>query len=448
MFFRKKDLRYQGALQQVRTPRFARTLAKVLLLALVLSIIGMMFVPWQQTARGTGRVVAYAPQERQRTVEAPIYGTITWTTDNFVEGRVVKKGEKLLEIQDNDPLKIARLEESISATERKLATTNSKAEAYDLQVTAYTDAKEAALLAADEMIKSAEEKLAAELQGQVAAAAEELQARLNLERQEQLATEGIKSGLTLEIEQRKHTKYLAKLEQSKNYVAAARAELEAKKQERNQKLSEADTKIEYAKAMYQDAMGQVAVTEKELLELQGKLSQQRSQSVHAPVDGIIFRIYVNNSTEFIKPATPLLTIVPEASDLAVEMFVSGNDMPLVQVGRHVRLQFEGWPAVQFAGWPSTAIGTFGGDVTAVDATDDGTGKFRVLIQPAAGEDGKKENWPDKQYLRQGVRANGWVMLNQVPIGYELWRQLNGFPPVLSKDPNAEEQKTKTPKLPK
>jgi hypothetical protein len=105
----------------------------------------------------------------------------------------------------------------------------------------------------------------------------------------------------------------------------------------------------------------------------------------------------------------------------------------------VRLAFEGWPAVQMIGWPQLAIGTFGGEVVFVDATDDGKGKFRVVVGPADDivdrGDGKGPvtvGWPDKdRWLRQGARANAWVMLNEVPLWYELWRQINGFPPVVS-----------------
>jgi len=96
----------------------------------------------------------------------------------------------------------------------------------------------------------------------------------------------------------------------------------------------------------------------------------------------------------------------------------------------VRLQFEGWPAVQFVGWPSVAVGTFPGRIILVDAADNGKGQFRVLVEPdpQAGEAGA---WPSARYLRQGVRANGWVLLNRVRLGYELWRQFNGFPPTIA-----------------
>ena len=102
-------------------------------------------------------------------------------------------------------------------------------------------------------------------------------------------------------------------------------------------------------------------------------------------------------------------------------------------GPHVRLQFEGWPAIQFAGWPSVATGTFGGKVRQIDATDDGNGRFRVLVEPE--ELVEDDRWPDAQFLRQGNQAVGWVFLNKVSLGYELWRNLNGFPPVVAPKSN-------------
>ena len=130
--------------------------------------------------------------------------------------------------------------------------------------------------------------------------------------------------------------------------------------------------------------------------------------------------------------------------MQVEMKVSGNDLPLIREGDRVRLQFEGWPAVQFVGWPSVAVGTFGGVVNRVFPTDDGMGYFRIVVTP----DPNDEPWPDERYLRQGVRANGWVLLRQVPLGYEIWRQLNGFPPSVEKEPAEKGGKESKPKLPK
>jgi hypothetical protein len=135
----------------------------------------------------------------------------------------------------------------------------------------------------------------------------------------------------------------------------------------------------------------------------------------------------------VKPGDSLAVLVPDRAERAVEIWIKGNDVPLVSPGRAVRLQFEGWPALQFSGWPSVAVGTFGGRVALVDATDDGKGYFRVVVLP----DGVQP-WPGERYLRQGVRANAWIILNQVPLAYELWRQFNGFPPSVPLDEAPDE----------
>ncbi|MEM6691360.1 MAG: hemolysin D, partial [Planctomycetota bacterium] len=132
--------------------------------------------------------------------------------------------------------------------------------------------------------------------------------------------------------------------------------------------------------------------------------------------------------------------------LSVEMLISGIDMPLIEEGDFVRLQFEGWPAVQFVGWPSVAIGTFGGRVNRKFPTDDGKGSFRVVVTKDQHFPQDSE-WPDDRYLRQGVRANGWILLREVSLGYEIWRQLNGFPKSVEEKSGKEEKPTKV-KLPK
>jgi hypothetical protein len=121
--------------------------------------------------------------------------------------------------------------------------------------------------------------------------------------------------------------------------------------------------------------------------------------------------------------------------IVAELFIDGNDLTLVRKGDKARLQLEGWPAVQFVGWPSVAVGTFGGRVYLVDPTTNDKGQFRVLVEP----DPDDAPWPDQEYLRQGVRAQGWILLNRVSIGWELWRQLNGFPPIRDvQDPKASQ----------
>jgi multidrug resistance efflux pump len=182
---------------------------------------------------------------------------------------------------------------------------------------------------------------------------------------------------------------------------------------------------ELAELEYAKYLSELSSASAELARIETRLARQASQSIVAPRDGIIQRVLAPQGGVMVKAGQVLAVIVPETANRAVELTVSGNDAPLLSVGRRVRLQFEGWPAVQFAGWPSVAVGTFGATIAVIDpgAAEDGT--VRIIVFP---EDG--ESWPDARFLRQGVRVIGWVLLDTVNLGWELWRQFNGFPPTL------------------
>ncbi|MDX1947718.1 MAG: HlyD family efflux transporter periplasmic adaptor subunit [Pirellulaceae bacterium] len=431
------------AMQMVRSPRLARLAANTLLVALVLAILGMFFIPWQQTTKGSGKVVAYFPTERPQTVESPIYGRVVQWGEGIVEGAAVSKGQFILEIRDIDADRPRRLAEQVAATREKIRFAQLKSETYGRQMVDLTEARNMLLQASQELVKEASRKVEAEKQSLLAAEAGVRQTKSNNERQQRLLAQGLTSAVNAEIEQRKYEEAVAKVKASEEYVRAAEDYLSAKRHELEQKSREAQTKIDYALAMQQEAQGEISLTTKELVELEGKQAQFESRRIYAPRDGIILRLFANAGAEMLKEGDPLFTIVPNTTDRAVEIMIDGNDIPLVTTGREVRLQFEGYPAVQFAaGWPEVAAGTFGGRVTAIDATDDGKGKFRVLVRPAEGQ-----HWPDERFLRQGVRANGWVLLNRVTLGYELWRQLNGFPPVYGGESDADKEVKKV-KLPK
>ena len=183
---------------------------------------------------------------------------------------------------------------------------------------------------------------------------------------------------------------------------------------------------ELAELEYAKYLSDVSSAAAELARLETQLARQASQSVVAPRNGIVQRIFAPQGGVIVKAGQTLALIVPETANRAVEITVSGNDAPLLSVGRRVRLQFEGWPAVQFAGWPSVAVGTFGGVIQVIDPGADERGRVRIIVFPEEGE-----QWPDAKYLRQGVRVIGWILLDTVRLGWELWRQFNGFPPSLA-----------------
>lgn len=440
------------AVRLAESSRVARRIAKALVLMLVVGIVAAVFVPWQQTVSGGGRVVAFDPLQRQQTVQAPIEGRVKAWGEGIRDNVFVKQGQVILELQDNDPelrqrysLQVGFLDDKVTQAEQKVAQ-------YRGYAAAFVEARESMLEAAGEMIAEARNELAAKTRDLEAAKAAELQKRLQRERQEQLfgggrteAGGGLTSRYKLEVAQQEHAEAVQKVKAAEDYVAAAEAKVRAKEAELEQKDQEWAGKIAAAQADLNTAQADAAAYRKERTEAESSLAKLDQFVVRAPADGFIQGLTAFQTGEFVSKNDDLFRLIPQTDDLAVEVWVSGNDAPLVEPGRHVRLQFEGWPAVQFAGWPSVAVGTFGGTVQTVDSTDDGMGRFRVVVLPDA-----PAAWPDPPYLRQGVRANGWVLLDQVPLGYELWRRLNGFPPAVAmdKEKGAGKKKPEKPPTPK
>lgn len=433
------------AARLVHSSNRIRNFAAVLLFLMICSIIGLAWLPWQQSARGTGRVVAYKPGERQQEITSPQKGVVKSVPDYLAEGAFVEKGDLLLQIEPFAANLEMQLKGELRNLVAKLETARIKAEAYGENIRAYEDAREAAMAAAAQAIKSAKAELAAKEEMLVGYQVEAERAEINYQRQVRLEDKGLTSPKDLEYTLSIRAEKAAIVASAKKEVESSQAKVSEKESELEQKQNEAQAKVDKAKADQQAALGEMATTEKEILSMQGKQSELDRLDIRAPIDGYIQRLPAFQGAQTVKEGDYLLTFVPRTDDHAVELLIQGNDMPLVHTGDHVRLQFEGWPALQFSGWPSVAVGTFGGQVALVDPSDDGTGKFRVMIRPAPGE-----TWPAEAYLRQGVRANGWIMLGRVSLAYEIWRQLNGFPPVLPEGQKLKDGKdaTKTPKLPK
>ncbi len=427
----------------VQSSVWAKQVARYVLWAVVLITIALLFLPWQQTSRASGRVVAFVPQQRLQDVTAQAEGVIGRIAPGLVEGSVVKAGDFVMLIEPQAAGLKEQMQLQFSQIESKLDFAAAKVKALQEQKKAYEEARDFAVLAADQIVLAARNKLAAKQQELAAYQAKERQAKLDYDRQAKLVAEGIRADRDFEKIRAEYETAFALLAAAEKEVEAAKNEVAGKESEREQKRLEAQTKVDYAEALLQEASAQVATYRKEQLDLQIKFDELTGRTeIRAPQDGTIFRLPVFVQGQQIKKGDPLFTIVPDTTQHAVELLMSGNDLPLVQVGAEVRLQFEGWPAVQFVGWPSIAIGSFGGEVAAIDATDDGNGQFRVLVRPVADQ----PEWPSGVHLRQGVRANGWVMLGQVPLWFELWRQLNGFPPNISKGLEDSEKPTKVPQI--
>jgi len=221
----------------------------------------------------------------------------------------------------------------------------------------------------------------------------------------------------------------AELSATRSRLDAARMAMETAKLDVDRKARlfdkglSARRDVESATIKYKELKATAAGVAADVARAEVQRARQTTQLLVAPRGGVILRITGGDTATFVKEGDELLSFAPDIGQRAVEIFVNGLDAALVQPGRAVRLMFEGWPAVQFSGWPSVAIGTFPGKVQFVDPAVSPDGRFRVVVVEDAAS-----LWPSDRFLRLGGRARGWVLLNEVRLGFEVWRKLNNFPP--------------------
>lgn len=412
-----------SAMDVVRRQNNASRLAWVMVL-LAIAAIATLFTPWQQFVSGSGEVKALNPVQRQQTIDAPVDGQVVkW---HVIEGTRVKKGDLIVEIADTDPNFVARLEEQIRAVEGRLDAARDRGTLVERRIGDLTLSRDSQLSAARARVETARDRVRQAEQNREAIIARLTQNELQLRRRKEGFAGGVASQRELEVAQADFDTARADLRRADASLNEAKNALKA--QEDDLKRADADTTalLNAERGAAASVRAEIETQRLTLQDYNVRRSRQALQQVRAPADGAVFRLLVQPNAAILKAGEAIAEFVPDVQQTMVELFVSGNDMPLITPGRRVRMQFEGWPAVPFVGWPSTAIGTFGGIVYLVDPTNRDDGKFRIMVVP----DGTDQQWPSQRFLRQGVRANGWVMLDQVPLGWELWRRLNGFPQVV------------------
>lgn len=417
------------AFQAVRAPRALHKLAFVLCALFVLLPPALLALPWRQNVQAQGRVTAVDPMDRAQVIPAPVTGLLVELL--VQEGVFVEQGQILARMADQDPQYALRLEQQMQLARDKVRAARDMIEFYDQQVGFLETAREQAVSSARFAYNVAVEYVRVterELEG---LEAELAQKEADRERKSVLLERGVVSELDFQKAEAEFLSARAKVEAARAKVDQALNTQRAKEADMGQVASDQQAKIESIKSSREEARSKAALAEKELTEAATKLERQKTQTVAAPRSGTVSRVYGANASGFLAQGEPLIELLPDTAELAVELWVRGIDAPLITPGREVRLQFEGWPAVQFAGWPSVAVGTFGGRVLVVDPQGNSEGKFRVLVVP----DDADEPWPDRRYLRQGVRANAWLLLDTVSIGYEIWRNLNAFPPSMRSAPD-------------
>lgn len=415
-------------LRSVQTPYRLRTWIKRLAWLLVGLPAFFMFLPWQQNVTALGKVTAYSPSERVQTIDAPVNGLIyRW---HVQEGTQVKEGDLLLEISDTDPNFKQRLEAQRDNLQSKLGAKQDELRAYELQKQNLTAARDAKISAAQYKLDVANQKIRSSQEAVNAAQATLDTASLQVQRLQRLFGDGLVSKRDLEVAERDHIIASRNLSSAQAQWQSAKAEASSAAADIQQTRSDTQAYLDSTTAVINKIRGETADSENSLHSSEISLARQNMQRIVAPRDGTIFRLPVNSQSQIIKQGDPLLVIVPHTSQRAVELWVDGRDAPLITNRSSVRLEFEGWPAIQVPGWAQVGVGTFEGEISFVDPTDNGSGHFRIMVVHKPGT----PEWPSARFLRQGISAKGWVLLERVTIGYELWRLLNGFPPRIPPEP--------------
>jgi membrane fusion protein, adhesin transport system len=444
------SIQNQSALSKLNTPRIVHRLGWLFLLLLLMSLLGLALIPWQQTVVGLGKITVLNPSDRPQTIEAQLSGRIkTW----FVkEGALVQKGQPLLALEDLDPkftglLSMSQITRQKSAVEQRRSAIENRISALTHQYRNLSTSREAAIPSSQERTGQASNRFIAAQQSVKAAQETERVASLNLLRLEALYQKGLRSRRDLEVSQQEALRAKTELERQGANLAIAQQDNTIAAYDVQRITSDTAAGLNAIESSLNAAYESLASTDNELRKLDIDLEtlKQRllQREIKAPRTGRLVRILKPGEGETVDAGDPLATIVPETPDQAVALYISDVDAPLLQRNRPVRLQFSGWPAIQFAGWPKASFGTFAGVIQTIDAVDEGSSsRYRILVTPDWKRitSQKETAWPTSSLLRPGTKTTGWVMLNVVPLGYELWRQFNGFQPNFPSNTDKEEEK--------
>ncbi|WP_281336521.1 HlyD family secretion protein [Flavobacterium eburneipallidum] len=387
------------------------------------------FLPWTQTISGTGSVTTLKPNQRPQSIQSVISGRIEkWYVQ---EGDFVKKGDTILfisEIKEDymDPNLVANTKNQMDAKKQSLESYGSKVTTLSGQIQAIEREKTLKLEQAENKIKQSVLKIKSDSIDLIAVKTQLRIANTQYNRSVQLNKEGLKPLTDVEEKRLKLQEVEAKIITQENKYLTSKNELINAKVEINRIGAEYAEKVSKANSDKFTALSSQFDTDAQVNKLQNQYTNYSIRNgmyyIKASQNGYINRALQSGIGETIKEGTPIATIMPSEYDIAVETFVNPIDLPLITKGEKVRIWFDGWPAIVFSGWPNMSYGTFGGEIVAIENFISENGKYRVLIAP----DKNEHKWPKQ--LSIGAGAQTIALLDNVPVWFELWRTLNGFPP--------------------
>jgi adhesin transport system membrane fusion protein len=398
---------------------------------LIFSITGLivLFLPWTQNISGRGFLTTLTPDQRPQTIQSPIAGQVQkWYVR---EGDFVKKGDTIIHIAEVkseyfDPQLVERTGQQLKAKEMSVSSYNGKVNALQNQIGALQTERRLKLEQARNKLLQANLKVQSDSIEFEAAKTNLMIAERQFDRTSQLQGEGLKAVTDVEEKRLKLQETQAKIIAKENKLLASKNEVINAEVEINRITAEYTDKISKAKSDQFTALSNQYDAEAQVNKLQNQFTNYEIRNglyyLKAPQDGFVNKAIQSGIGETFKEGAAIVSIMPTNYDMAVETFVDPIDLPLIHKGEKVRIQFDGWPAIIFSGWPNVSYGTYGGEVVAIETFISPNGKYRILVAP----DKEEERWPEA--LRVGSGAFTLALLEDVPIWYELWRRLNGFPP--------------------
>lgn len=411
------------------------------LLVFSIVLVIMLFLPWTQNLTGKGYVTTLQPDKRPQTMQSPIPGKIdAW----FVrEGDFVSKGDTLLKISEIksdyfDPALLVRTEQQLAAKEQAVVAYAQKINALESQLIALEKERVLKLKQAKNKLQQSILYVQNDSIKFEAAKTDQNIASTRLKREETLFADGLKSMRELESKRMKLRQAEAKYIGAENSFRNAKNEVEIARVE----VARIDASFADKAAKIRSDMATAASSQFEaqasVAKLQNTLSNYRTrvalQFLTAPQSGYVNKALKAGIGETFKAGEKLISIMPNDYQMAVETYIRPIDIPLIKVGEKARVEFDGWPAIVFSGWPSVSYGTYGAKVVAIENYISDNDLYRVLLVP----DENDHPWPTEVRIGSGARTI--ALLNEVPVWYELWRQLNGFPPDYYKVKIAEKVK--------
>lgn len=417
-----------------------RSIKKWLWGSLILLVL-ILFVPWTQNIRAKGKVTTLRQEQRPQEINSVIAGRIEkWY---IKEGDVVNKGDTILKLGEVkaeyfDTALLKRTQQQISAKQQSIDNYNNKAATTETQAGALSEGRILKLRSLDNKLQQQQLKVSSDSVDLQAVKNELLIYERQIEAAKMMLDSGVISLVDFEKRKVNFQNGTAKRISAENKYLQSKQELINLQIEKNSAIQDYTDKISKAEGDKYSALSNAASTMADIAKLENIYANYDARRqlyyVIAPQKGQVIKAKKAGINEMIKEGDMIVEIVPSDVQYAVEVFVEPMDLPLINIGQKVRFVFDGFPAIVFSGWPKSSYGTFGGRVSSVESSLSTNGKFRVIV----AEDPEDKKWPAQ--LKLGGGASAIALLNDVRIYYELWRNINGFPPDYYKTTPANDQK--------